>query len=136
GGEGGGGGRGWGGGGGGLGRCGPRPRRRQGRWRVGSPRDKGRKAGDRLDQRAAHDPLTVYVFSTPVLCAPSGALFFLGLRQRGTTRAVVWQSGHTREKFPAASRRPPRRSFVKLGPGRRAPSRRRGRGARNTPLAH
>src|SRR5262245_58349355 len=73
-------------------RCRPRHRLRHDRWTAGSHRDQGRQAGDRLDQRAAHDPLTVYVFSTPVLCAPSGALFF-GLRQRGTTRAVVWQSG-------------------------------------------
>src|SRR5262249_61434076 len=103
---------------------------------VGAPWTQGGTPGPRLAPRAAPDRLTVSVFSPPVLGAPPGAFFFLGLRQRGTTRAVVWQSGHTREKFPAASRRPPRRSFVKLGPGRRAPSRRRGRGARNTPLAH
>src|SRR5499427_4811242 len=51
-------------------------RRRLGRWTVGGHRDQGRQAGDRFDERVPHDPLTVYVFSTPVLCAPSGALSF------------------------------------------------------------
>src|SRR5262245_22766965 len=55
-------------------------RRRRARWTVRGHRDQGRQAGDRLDERAPHDPLTVYVFSTPVLCAPSGALSF-GLGQ-------------------------------------------------------
>src|SRR5499427_2868456 len=71
-------------------------RRRLGRWTVGGHRDQGRQAGDRFDERVPHDPLTVYVFSTPVLCAPSGALSFgsqdlLGSQdaQRGPCRSVA-----------------------------------------------
>src|SRR6516162_9462173 len=62
-------------------------RRRLGRWTVGGDRDQGRQAGDRVDERVPHHPLTVYVFSTPVLCAPSGALSF-GLPGRAA-RTVV-----------------------------------------------
>src|SRR6516164_7149996 len=90
-------------------------RRRLGRWTVGGHRDQGRQAGDRFDERVPHHPLTVYVFSTPVLCAPSGALSFglpgraartmlrcgtrdtLGKnfrqRDRGTAHSSNWDSG-------------------------------------------
>src|SRR5262249_45696855 len=57
----------------------------------------GRQAGDRLDQRAAHDPLTVYVFSTPVLCAPSGALFFGAAPARVDARRGVAVGTHPGE---------------------------------------
>src|SRR3984893_9166192 len=111
--------------GGGCGAClrdagrrpwGCRARRRQlGRWTVGGHRDQGRQAGDRFDERVPHHSLTVYVFSTPVLCAPSGALSFglpgraartvlrcgsrdrLGKnfrhRGRGTAHSSNWDSG-------------------------------------------
>src|SRR6516164_4069011 len=90
-------------------------RRRLGRWTVGGHRDQGRQTGDRFDERDPHHPLTVYVFSTPVLCAPSGALSFglpgraartmlrcgtrdtLGKnfrqRDRGTAHSSNWDSG-------------------------------------------
>src|SRR5215472_8272243 len=78
-------------------------RRRRDRWTARGHRDQGREAGDRLDERAPHNPLTVYVFSTPVLCAPSGALSF-GLGQGAPEgHAPVWQAGHAGEKFPAPS---------------------------------
>ena len=85
------------------------------------------------------EPRTIrcqFTCSQPPYFARPRARFFLGLCQHAPTRAVVLQPGHAREKFPAASRSPPRRSFVKLGPGRRGPSRRRGCGERNTRLAH
>src|ERR1700730_8524596 len=73
--------------GGGCGAClrdaGRRPwgcrarRRRFGRWTVGGHRDQGRQAGDRFDERVPHDPLTVYVFSTPY-SARLRARFLLG----------------------------------------------------------
>src|SRR6266446_3552538 len=90
-------------------------RRGLARWTVGGHRDQGRQAGDRFDERVSHHPLTVYVFSTPVLCAPSGALSFglpgraartvlrcgtrdtLGKnfrhRGRGTAHSSNWDSG-------------------------------------------
>src|SRR5438876_5817648 len=90
-------------------------RRRLDRRTVGGHRDQGRQAGDRFDERIPHHPLTVYVFSTPVLCAPSGALSFglpgraartrlrcgtrdtLGKnfrhRGRGTAHSSNWDSG-------------------------------------------
>src|SRR5262249_1080079 len=76
-------------------------RRRLGRWTVGGHRDQGRQAGDRLDERAPHDPLTVYLFSTPVLCAPSGALSF-GLRQ---SRALCGSRDTLEKNFPHRHRR-------------------------------
>src|SRR5262245_28692137 len=51
-------------------------RRRRGRWTVGSHRDQGRQAGDRLDERAAHDPLTVLPFLNPRTLRAFGRAFF------------------------------------------------------------
>src|SRR5215472_6708742 len=85
-------------------RCRARRRRRD-RWTVRGHGDQGRQAGDRLDERAPHDPLTVYVFSTPVLCAPSGALSF-ALRQDAQRGPCSGVAGGTRSgKIAGAERK-------------------------------
>src|SRR5262249_21166082 len=109
-------------------RCRPRHRLRHGRWTAGSHRDQGRQAGDRLDQRAAHDPLTVYVFSTPVLCAPSGALFFGATPARVDARrgvAAGTRSGEISGSEPQPAAPVIRQTGTRAAPAFAAPAPRR-----------
>jgi hypothetical protein len=57
------------------------------------------KAGKPLTASTGEPPLTVYVFSTPVLRAPSGALFFCAPVGGALLETPVWRPGHTCKKF-------------------------------------
>ncbi len=53
-----------------------------GRLQATGPVIKAAQAGDRVDRRGQHRPLTSFRSLNPPLCAPSGALFLSGVTRR------------------------------------------------------